>query len=228
MSNKHLPQSGFTLIELLVAIAVFSILIVSFTGGIASTYKQFRYSEERYVAAKLAQEGLELFISKRNNTIQCFIRDLTADPCPNSTRHSPPGSANYNIWYRNLAATSSATTWHKYVDSLNAGNLLGGEVLPNFNTNAGAGSTNNSAINAEKLCRYKSGTGDSFKATRCSGLTASQIEDELPKRMRREIQITHIPESTSPKIPEHLLVTSNVYWDGGSYSLETTLYGIES
>jgi len=62
---------GFTMIEAVVALAILSLLFVGFINVTAVGIKSFRNSKEKYLAAKIAQEGMELMINKRDNNIIC-------------------------------------------------------------------------------------------------------------------------------------------------------------
>jgi type II secretory pathway pseudopilin PulG len=65
-------QSGFTLIEAMVAIGVLLVTLVAFVSFADISIRAFATARERYLAAKIAQEGMELITNKRDNNILCL------------------------------------------------------------------------------------------------------------------------------------------------------------
>lgn len=65
-SNK-----GFTLIETLVAIAVISMVLTAFVNLALGSMRGKDTAELRYTAAKIAEEGIELVINKKDNHVLC-------------------------------------------------------------------------------------------------------------------------------------------------------------
>ena len=65
-------SAGFSLLETLVAILVVTIALSSFISLVTISLKSLNTAEKRYMAAKIAQEGMELGISKRNNHLFCM------------------------------------------------------------------------------------------------------------------------------------------------------------
>lgn len=72
-------QRGFTVMETIMAFSILTLALSGFSGMMVSSLKSFRLSQEKYVAAKIAQEGIELAVNKKDNHVQC----VKADPsCP--------------------------------------------------------------------------------------------------------------------------------------------------
>lgn len=69
--NKKQTQSGFSLLETLVAILIITVALSSFISLVTLSIKSFNTAKQRYTAAKIAQEGMELAISKRTNNLFC-------------------------------------------------------------------------------------------------------------------------------------------------------------
>ena len=57
---------GFTLVETLVAILILSFILMSVTALMTRTMRATTISQDKEIAAKLAQEGIELIKAKRN------------------------------------------------------------------------------------------------------------------------------------------------------------------
>lgn len=71
---NHIPfsnQRGFTLIEALTAFTILVMVLGSFITLVLLSMRSFEVSKRRYTAAKIAQEGMELTISKRDNHVLC-------------------------------------------------------------------------------------------------------------------------------------------------------------
>ncbi len=66
---------GFTIIESLVAISILTITLAAFTSLIISDIKLLRESKDRQRAFKIAQEGMELAINKKENNVLCSLDD---------------------------------------------------------------------------------------------------------------------------------------------------------
>ena len=67
--NSKKSNSGFTLLETLIAITVVSSGIIGAFMAIQSGIKAIDYSNARFVAAALAQEGVEIIKNIRDNNI---------------------------------------------------------------------------------------------------------------------------------------------------------------
>ena len=69
--NKKNKEGGFSLLETLVAILIITVVLSSFMSLVTLSLKSFNTAKQRYIAAKIAQEGMELAVSKRNNNLFC-------------------------------------------------------------------------------------------------------------------------------------------------------------
>jgi prepilin-type N-terminal cleavage/methylation domain-containing protein len=59
-------QKGFTLIEILIAISIFSIGIVGIYSLLNTVISTNYVSSDRFIASRLAQEGLEIVVNNRD------------------------------------------------------------------------------------------------------------------------------------------------------------------
>lgn len=71
-------RKGFTLIETLIAVAILAVALASFISIVLLGRQSFQTAKERYLAVKMAQEGMELAINKRDNHVIC----MRSGPCP--------------------------------------------------------------------------------------------------------------------------------------------------
>lgn len=70
---------GFTVIEAIMSFTILALAFAGFSTMIVTSLKNFRASQERYIAAKIAQEGIELVLNKKESHIQCVIANPS---CP--------------------------------------------------------------------------------------------------------------------------------------------------
>ncbi|OGZ35844.1 MAG: hypothetical protein A3A94_01665 [Candidatus Portnoybacteria bacterium RIFCSPLOWO2_01_FULL_43_11] len=70
--QKNKNNSGFTLLETLVAISVLVIVFGALVSLMVASLRSFEMAKQRYTAAKIAQEGMELLINKKENNILCI------------------------------------------------------------------------------------------------------------------------------------------------------------
>ena len=70
-SNTGSGKGGFTLIEALVALSILALVFTAFTSSVTTGIKSLRYAEEAHLASKMAKEGIELVVNKRNNHVSC-------------------------------------------------------------------------------------------------------------------------------------------------------------
>ncbi len=87
-------MKGFTIIETLVAVSIIVIVLASFVGLTLLGQRGFQTAELKYKAAKIAQEGIELIINKKQNNVLCVLSSLGGGPC-----HS------WSTWQNNLIGT---------------------------------------------------------------------------------------------------------------------------
>ena len=69
---KFKTKNGFTLLELLVSALILSAVLSIFFGVSVSSLRSFEAAKQRYLAAKIAQEGMELAVNKRDNNLLCI------------------------------------------------------------------------------------------------------------------------------------------------------------
>lgn len=72
-------QKGFFLLETLIAIVVFVLVLSALISLVVFSLRSFETAKQKYLAAKIAQEGMELLINKRDNHIFCLA---TSEACP--------------------------------------------------------------------------------------------------------------------------------------------------
>ena len=72
-------QKGFSLLETLVAISVFVLVLSALISLTVISLRSFEVAKQKYLAAKIAQEGMELLINKKDNHIYCL---KSGKPCP--------------------------------------------------------------------------------------------------------------------------------------------------
>jgi len=89
--NKSAAQkSGFILVEALIAVGLLVTAFGAISQASSLSLEGFRTAKSNYIAGKIAQEGIELVINKRDNHVQCVNSD---DSCP------------INQWHQNLKGT---------------------------------------------------------------------------------------------------------------------------
>jgi prepilin-type N-terminal cleavage/methylation domain-containing protein len=71
-------RKGFTLVETLVAITILVFALSSFIPLVLLGMQSFQTAKQRYLAVKIAQEGMELAFNKRDNHVHC----IKSGPCP--------------------------------------------------------------------------------------------------------------------------------------------------
>lgn len=107
------PQKGFTLIETLVAITILSLVLAAFVNLALGGMRGMDTAELRYMAAKIAAEGMELVVNKKDNHVLC----VQESGCP-------PLGGN---WQNNLTGT-----WQ--VDATKGNQLLATGAFQSFSS----------------------------------------------------------------------------------------------
>jgi type II secretory pathway pseudopilin PulG len=133
-----------TIIETLISITMLAVALTSFVSLVSGSLKQFRVSEKNYTAAKLAQEGMELAVAKRDNHVQCRTHYGCAI-CP---------------WQENLWPAGS-TEGHWSVDSTEPNQLLPENKFDTFDPN-------------DTICIVSQPTNESGEFAQCSELPPPQ------------------------------------------------------
>jgi type II secretory pathway pseudopilin PulG len=86
--DKKYPRSdlgnsmrrGFTLVETIVSIGLLTLVLGALVSSVTTSLKLAESGNKKYIASKIAQEGMELFQSKRNNNVMCIENNDTT-PC---------------------------------------------------------------------------------------------------------------------------------------------------
>ena len=81
-------QHGFTVVEALVSFSIIALALHGFISATVTVLDSFRHTEQMHIASKIAQEGIELPISKALNHQAC---------------EDDPNCDNINDWQENLA-----------------------------------------------------------------------------------------------------------------------------
>lgn len=68
---KKNRQAGFSLIEVLISLFILAFVISGFIATVVVSVRAFRLSKARYLGTKIAEEGIELVINKRDNNVIC-------------------------------------------------------------------------------------------------------------------------------------------------------------
>ncbi|HET8575279.1 MAG TPA: prepilin-type N-terminal cleavage/methylation domain-containing protein [Candidatus Paceibacterota bacterium] len=81
--NETEDRRGFSIIETLVAVTIASLALASFSASVVLSIRGYKASREYYTAAKIAQEGMEIVINKRDANLRCVaIANSGGTPCP--------------------------------------------------------------------------------------------------------------------------------------------------
>lgn len=151
MKNKELIESGtnnlfalrrgFTLVETIVSIGLLSLVLGTFVSTVTSSMRLSDAGNRKYIASKMAQEGMELFQSKRNNNVICIQNNATT-PCnaiPDASSYLDPIDGTKDWRYRLYSPlpprvpNASRPPRSYEIDGNVPGSLLAGVSLPNFN-----------------------------------------------------------------------------------------------
>jgi Tfp pilus assembly protein PilV len=143
-------ESGFSIIETLVAVSIASMVLGGFASSVVISLRGYQSGKQSFIAAKIAQEGMELAINKRDNNLECFIDpascvisnwkdnligDFEVDVTDSSTLS--PGQ-NFKTYDPNHYICTTSTGEYGYCS---AGNQLRGDFtrevkISDINTNA--------------------------------------------------------------------------------------------
>ncbi len=128
MKKSSNAQSGFTLIEILISMTVLALVIAAFISVVVISTRSFRASRARYLAIKIAEEGIELVINKRDNNVLCVKPGSCSQICDwkQGLLNFPGGSTNCN----NLKSEN----WN--VDSTKPDQLLVGNWFDNYSSSS--------------------------------------------------------------------------------------------
>ncbi|MCI0542499.1 hypothetical protein L0Y69_01940 [bacterium] len=212
IKNFSIEREGFTLLETIVSVGLLALVFSVFIGVVAANIGLSGEGNRKYIASKMAQEGMELFISKRNNNVLCILNDPST-PCviPDALYLNPLGGEK--DWRYKLfvdiksppgpelppsspfppVGTPSENKKSYEIDGNNPYALLPGAILENFNS-------------THYLCQA-SALGDRF--TYC-GIPAQYI----PGNFTREIKVSPDPTPPESGIHSPLRVEVVVRWTG--------------
>ncbi len=126
LKNSKKLRAGFTLLETIVSIALLSTTLVLFIDAVHFSLRALDSSERKYTAIKIAQEGMELFISKRNNNVLCLDN---ASTCTDATNWQD-GLVPLNNHYFEIDASSPI----KLLAGGNGTHQLTSQTNPQFTT----------------------------------------------------------------------------------------------
>jgi prepilin-type N-terminal cleavage/methylation domain-containing protein len=199
--------AGFTLIETLVAVAILGLTIGGLLTVTTLSVRSLSIQKEKLIATKIAGEGIESMINKRDNNTRC-IQSACGLSCSGDWRHGLADQAGASCNFGNQAAC-----WE--VDAANSTALL-----PNNSFNQLTNGACNSLSTSNYICIETSGP-DKGKFTYCGNDPAKM----LPQRFTRIVKVTAYPVS------EKLLVESIVRWQSpltGSQEerLQEVIFGI--
>lgn len=159
MSSKIQRHKGFTILETIVAIGLISGVLAIFVNAVYLSIRSLDNAERKYIAAKIAQEGMELFVSKRNNNVLCLQNE---DTC----------GVTLSDWQEDLWDANSCNNGPQGFEiySNESEKLLPGETLDNYS-------------NGHLLC-YNA-TRDQFVQENGSSCSAgTRIEGNPTRRIR--------------------------------------------
>lgn len=198
-------EKGFTLVEALVSFAILTLALAAFISSTTTAMESFKHAEKMHLASKIANEGIEMVINKKDNHTTCYKRGGCSD------------------WRDNFPAGSFE------VSSARPEELLPGEQFSGYDDtgwkprnicfldSAGGGG---GGIGLEGKFGYCTGPGNASPHVDGDG-------DVIPGNFKREVKITSLGDGGSPNNPDGFQVDSIVRWEGGNeISLRVYLYGI--
>jgi type II secretory pathway pseudopilin PulG len=128
---------GFTLIETIVSIGLLTLALGAFVSSVTASLKLTDLGNKRYLASKIAQEGAELFQSKRNNNVICIKNNATS-PCsiPDAVYLGGEKDWRYGLYtpLPPLVPNNSRPPKSYEIDGNEPNSLLVGLTLPDFNS----------------------------------------------------------------------------------------------
>jgi prepilin-type N-terminal cleavage/methylation domain-containing protein len=140
-NNSFVWRRGFTLVETIVSIGLLALVLSAFIGTIGTSLRLTELGNKRYIASKIAQEGMELFQSKRNNNVICIEHDLTTpcDAIPDADYLGGEKDWRYALYERevgvkDLPPKEPFRTNQYEIDGNVPSSLLPGVVLANFDS----------------------------------------------------------------------------------------------
>jgi len=100
-------KKGFTLIEILVSLFFLSLVMVSFVSVVVLSTRSFRSSRALYLGSKIAEDGIELVVNKRDNNVLCVKPGNCSQLCSwkQGLLYTPGSSCNLRDHDWNVDAT---------------------------------------------------------------------------------------------------------------------------
>lgn len=89
-NTQEKSERGFILIEAIVSITLLVMTVGAVMGATTLSFEGYRTAQKNYTAAKIAQEGIELVVNKRDNHSHCVSSN---EDCP------------IEQWHQNLRGT---------------------------------------------------------------------------------------------------------------------------
>lgn len=164
-------KKGFTLIEVLISLLILAFVISGFIATVVVSVQSFRLSKARYFGTKIAEEGIELVINKRDNNIICVKSGTCPQVCSwkEGLLKKPSSSAS--------CSSLNSHDWN--VDTTKADQLLAGNFFDDYSSSS-------------KIC-IKAGSQNQFGV--CSG-----AEIPITGDYNRKIEITELTGEPAVKI----------------------------
>ena len=190
-------KKGFTLIEVLISLLILAFVISGFIATVVTSITSFRLSKARYLGTKIAEEGIELVINKRDNNVIC-AKSTTCSICDwrLGLLDYPGGSSN--------CSNLQDHNWD--VDATKTDELLAGNTFAQYNP-------------ASLICT-KPLSGNQFGI--CSG-----AETPIPGNYNRKIEVLRVSGSlTDSAVKVRSIVTWRSKSVNYSVTLEQILFGL--
>ncbi|MDP2668718.1 MAG: LamG-like jellyroll fold domain-containing protein [bacterium] len=115
-------KKGFTLVEILVSLFFLTLVMTSFVSVVVISARSFRASRALYLGSKIAEDGIELVVNKRDNNVLCVKPGNCSQLCSwkQGLLYTPGGSCNLQD-----------QDWN--VDAVKPNQLLAGNWFDDYN-----------------------------------------------------------------------------------------------
>lgn len=124
---KKNRQQGFTLIEVLISLLILAVVMAGFIAAVVLSIRAFRLSRARYLGTKIAEEGIELVINKRDNNLICAKSDTCLVPAMCSWQEG---------LLKGLGSCPSLNSFDWNVDATKPDQLLAGNFFDDYNSSS--------------------------------------------------------------------------------------------
>lgn len=166
MMQNSVKKAGFTLIETLVAVGILGITISGIMTLTAASVRTLGIQKDKLIAAKIASEGIEFMINKRDNNIACLQSGGT---CTLLCQGNPEWRLNLQDYPGN-SCNFRDTSWE--IDAAKPDQLLPNNNFYNYNS-------------SNFICIENSGL-NTGKFTYCGNDPTKM----LPQQYTREVRVT--------------------------------------